>query len=133
MISTSRLGIDVTRTRPRAFAEPGYAAASLPLVRAGLEQRGRACAPGLPGVGAVSRRGDVTANGPHSGDAARLLTAQAYREKEGLHMPTDFPPRPKKARDFFVLFALLIGLSFFVIEIVDPASMSVEASSIAAP
>ena len=48
-------------------------------------------------------------------------------------MPTNLPLRRKVKADLFVLFAIVLGVSFFVIEIVDPAPMQVEASEIASP
>ena len=51
----------------------------------------------------------------------------------GIDMPTNLPARPPRESHAFALFALLIALSFFVIEIVDPASMESQAASIASP
>lgn len=51
----------------------------------------------------------------------------------GIDMPTNLPARPPRESYAFALFAVLIALSFFVIEMVDPASMESQAASIASP
>ena len=48
-------------------------------------------------------------------------------------MPTTLRTRARRGHNSFALFAVLIGLSFFVIEVLDPAPMSVEASAIVSP
>ena len=48
-------------------------------------------------------------------------------------MPTTLPRKARRGRNSFALFAVLLGLSFFVIEVLDPAPMSVEASAIVSP
>ena len=48
-------------------------------------------------------------------------------------MPTSLPQRKRKAPDPFVVFVLSLAVAFFVIEIVDPAPMDVQAQLIATP
>jgi hypothetical protein len=48
-------------------------------------------------------------------------------------MPTNLPARPPRPSHAFALFAVLIALSFFAIEIADPKPMESQAASIASP
>jgi hypothetical protein len=48
-------------------------------------------------------------------------------------MPTTIPLRARKTSDYFPLFVLLIAAAFFVVELVDPAPISVDAATVASP
>jgi hypothetical protein len=54
-------------------------------------------------------------------------------ELGGNNMPTSLPARPPRQSHAFALFAALIALSLFAIEIIDPAPMESQAASIASP
>ena len=43
-----------------------------------------------------------------------------------------FSSRKRKA-DIFLIFAILVGIAYFVVEVVDPAPMDVEAHAVTAP
>ncbi len=48
-------------------------------------------------------------------------------------MPTNLVAKPERKADVFLIFAILVGIAFFAIEVIDPAPMDAEAQSIASP
>lgn len=44
-------------------------------------------------------------------------------------MPTTLPPRPSRRPDLFLVFLVAVAAAFFVVEIVDPAPIEVEAAA----
>ena len=46
-------------------------------------------------------------------------------------MPTSLPDRRRRCPDYFLILVVALAVSFFVIEICDPAPMAVEAALMA--
>ena len=61
---------------------------------------------------------------------ALRASSTAFR---GFDVPTNLPAQPPRPSHAFALFAALIALSLFAIEIIDPAPMESQAASIASP
>jgi hypothetical protein len=62
--------------------------------------------------------------------------AQNYqddRPESERSMPTTLPPRARKKPDLFFAFLFALASAFFVIELVDPAPMNLEAAMFVAP
>jgi hypothetical protein len=48
-------------------------------------------------------------------------------------MPTMISARARQTADYFPLFVILIAAAFFVVELVDPAPITVDAATFASP